>query len=161
MKLESKLDTDVVLELSEAKGAHCEEHLKNTKIGDDLLSKLVPFEGEPDSIHGELINAAQYIYGDVYNNGGYNLSYNIHGDELEEGDDGWQKPEYELHDCCEKHIAALEKWLPSEHQESVAQVKAFILSEDLDTDIMLDHLIDRVIHTILTTRNIVQEKSGA
>lgn len=159
MKLEQKA-VATELNLTEVKGGHCDINLTNAKIASELWDKLVPHEGEPDSIHGELILAASYIYGDVYANGGCNLSQNIHDDALECGDDGWQKPEYELTESCEQHIAALEKWLPAEHQPCVAQVKALILSEDLDSDIILDHLIDRVVHTISNTHNIVSAKEA-
>lgn len=159
MKLEQKA-VATELDLTKTKGRYCDDDLSNSKIANDLWDKLVPHEGEPDSIHGELILAAQYIYNDVYTNGGYNLSHNIHDDDLERGDAGWQQPEYELGDSCEKHIAALEKWLLAEHQPCVAQVKAFILSEDLDSDIMFDHLVDRVVHSILNTHNIVSAKEA-
>ena len=159
MKLEKK-SVATELTLTEEKGSYCEDDLSSSKIANDLWHKLVPNEGEPDSIHGELIFAANYIYEDVYANGGYNLSHNIHDDDLVCGDTGWQQPEYELGDCCKKHIEVLEKWLPAEHQPCVAQVKAFILSEDLDSDIMFDHLIDRVVHTISNTHNIVSAKEA-
>lgn len=40
---------------------------------EELREKLVPIEGDADTVLGQLIRHASNVYYDIYNNGGYNL----------------------------------------------------------------------------------------
>lgn len=160
MKLTPKADTEnLVLTFAEKAGEYWNETSKNSKLQEQFSGELIPSKGEADNVHGMLLRAVTRIYYDVYNNGGWNMVDNIHGDWLEEGDEGYEEPEYELVGLYKEFFENLERFMPEEHQECVAKAKAQVLEDPDSSYIIFDHLVDRAIHTILTTNNIVHEKN--
>lgn len=116
---------------------------------DAQFHDLVPACGEADSVHGVLLRAAARIYYDIHNNGGGNMVDNIHGDWSDE------EPEYELTDAFKTFFTELETWMPIEHKECISKVKALVLEGHGNANVYYDHMLDRVTHTTLTTKNIV------
>lgn len=158
MQLLPKATTDEqVLVLTENAGEYWHGKSKNNSLQEKLYAELIPAKDEADNVHGMLLRAVTKIYYDIYNNGGGNMIDNIHGDWLEEGDEGYEEPEYELVGLYKGFFENLKRFMPADHQECVSKAKSLVLAGDIDTDIIFDHLVDRVIHTILTTRNIVHE----
>lgn len=154
MKLTSN-GSKAELKLSTVAGAYWnEEAAANQEDYDRLYSELVPDEGEADTVHGMILRAAMRIYYDMYNNGGWNMVDNIHDDRLEEGDEDYEEPEFELSDLYSKFFTNLETWMPEEHQEAVKKVKDIVLVGEINFDIAFDLLIDRVVHVAMTTNNI-------
>lgn len=157
--LPKNTDTSTVLELelAEKAGEYWNETSKHSAVQERLSAELVPASDEANSVHGMLLRAATRIYYDVYNNGGWNMVDNVHSDWLEEGDEDYEEPEYELVGLYKDFFDNLERFMPKEHQECVAKAKAQTLENPDSSCIVYDHLVDRVIHTILTTTNIVHE----
>lgn len=144
----------VGLTLTDEVGGYLNNTSVNTETRDRIHAELVPKKGYAKTVHGILIQGASRVYYDLYNNGGGNIINNIHDDELEEGEEDWHKPEYELDPYYQHFFDAFEKWLPKAHQPCVAEVKKLVLGDTTIYDIAFDHLIDRVVHTILTTKNV-------
>ena len=155
MKLESNGE-NVALVLSTREGDWWHDRTPNFERQNELHNQLVPKSGAADSVHGELLRAATRIYYDLYNNGGGNMYDNINGDWLEEGDEGYEEPEYELTGLFSELFGFLEQWMPDEHQECVSDAKSLVLEGDGSTDICFDNLIDRVVYVIENTKNISQ-----
>ena len=161
MKLTAKTTAEnVTLTLAEKAGEYWGGSSKNAKALEGLVEKLVPAKGEANSVHGMLLRAANNIYYDVYNNGGLNMVDNIHDDWLEEGDEGYKEPEYELVGLFKDFFENLERFMPKEHQDCVRKTKEQVLENPDSSCIIFDHLVDRVVHTVLTTNNIVQEAAN-
>lgn len=154
MKLQPN-NANIPLTLSTKEGDWWHDRAPNKDRQSELHQKLVPMKGAADSVHGELIRAANRIYYDMYNNGGGNMADNIHGDWLEEGDEGYEEPEFELVGIFKDFFETLERWMPDEHQQCIKDAKACVLEGQGNTDICFDHLVDRVIFVIENTRNIV------
>ena len=145
---------DVAFVLTDEAGGYWNGTSANAETQDRLYADLVPKKGDAKTVHGMLLRGTSRIYYDLYNNGGGNMINNIHDDQLEEGDEGWHKPEYELDPFYQYFFEAFEKWLPAEHQPCVAEVKKLVLGDVVVFDIAFDHLTDRILHTILTTKNM-------
>ena len=145
---------DLVLVFTKKTSDYWHEKSENTDLQDKLYGELVPSEGESDTVHGMLLRAATRIYYDIYNNGGGNMVDNIHGDWLDEDDDDYEEPEYELVGLYKQFFENLKQFMPQEHQDCVAKAKALVIEDAGSHDIIFDHLIDRVLHTILTTTNV-------
>ena len=155
MQLQPTLEAkDVILVLTAEAGGYRHGTSANAETQARMFANLVPKKGEAKTVHGMLLLGASRIYSDLYDNDGGNMINNIHDADLEEGDEDWQPPEYELDPLYQKFFDVLEKWLPVEHQSCLAEVKKLVLAESIVFDIAFDHLTDRVLHTVLTTEDI-------
>lgn len=143
------------LQLCTQVGAYWKEDgSANVEVFNKAFSQLVPYSGDASCVHGTLLRASWRIYRDIYQNGGVNLINNIHDDSLEEGDDDYEPPCYEFDTFYAIFFKHLDRWLPTEHEPCLADVKRSVLAGCYHCGIELDHLLDRVLHTIQTTDNM-------
>lgn len=167
VKPSEQLDPSICLALSDNAGVWWSNDFEGADIHKDLYAALVPDEGEADTVHGMLLLAANKIYYDIYNNGGCNLVKDIsqeHSSYEEEDEEGCYEepepePEHELDVAGVKLFGDLERWMPTEHQDCVKEaIKATLDYDNRSPSIAFDHLLDRVIYTVLTTTNIANER---
>lgn len=149
-----KNELEAPLKLTKKAGAYRNSISESKETKERLYKKLIKKRGKPKTVHGILLLAVSRIYDDIYDNGGGNIVNNIHGNDPQKGDNGWQKAEYEIDVFYQGSFDALEKWLPSEHQPCLAEVKRLVLSDKVKISIAFDRLTDRVLHTILTTEDM-------
>ena len=154
---------DVELKLTVSAGGYWREDSVNQDLDTKFWNELVPKSGEGDTIHGELLRCASRIYRDMYQNGGSNI-VEINDSECDRCDyfeRGGEDNDEHLDRCSgtasidgyyNELFDFMEKWMP-QYQVDVEQAKAAALEMAWSVPIIFDHLVDRVIHTILTTEN--------
>lgn len=152
---------------AKAGGYWCEDSV-NQEMDTKLWAELVPSSGSADTLHGELLRVASKIYRDAYQNGGGNIvdfeddGYSCdhcdyyerdEDDRVEDHSDICHK-DWVITDTYQEYFDLLHKHLPTDGREELSIVRRdLIIGLVRHPVIAFDHMLDYVIHTILTTEN--------
>ena len=123
----------------------------------ELNEKLVPVMGDADTLHGEVLRCANWIYYEYFNNGNYNAR-----DEECVASDSYYYGEDEYEFVVSERYSKMLEFISdvvgtNEIKNVVYSIRNIILDENdrynKDSVNVYDSLIDNVVHFILTTEN--------
>ena len=159
---------DIELKFTQKPGGYWREDSVNQELDGKLWAELVPCSGKAKTMHGELLRTASKIYRDTYQNGGGNIVefeddgyscdhcnyYETDEDERFEDHSDVCDSDWVVTDYYQEYFDLLHEHLSTDGSKCLDNVKQELASGlSVNPTIEFDHLIDHVIHIILTTEN--------